>query len=138
MIGHGVSSRSSHSEAAGRTTFSANPWTHSRMSFWSCESAMVNGVSWVGSTVAAGISVSAAAMGFQLLGWFVTPTNVTPDGVTSTHRLRPDHRRARARDRHDGPQHPLARDARPAPAARGAGAHRLLRPRARRPAAPDP
>jgi hypothetical protein len=31
MIGHGVSSRSSHSWAAGRTTFSAKSWTH----FWS-------------------------------------------------------------------------------------------------------
>ena len=35
MIGHGVSSRSSHSWAAGRTTPSAKPWTQSRMSFWS-------------------------------------------------------------------------------------------------------
>ncbi len=33
MIGHGVSSRSSHSCAAGRTTSAANPWTQSRMSF---------------------------------------------------------------------------------------------------------
>src|SRR3954451_25267705 len=138
MIGHGVSSRSSHSEAAGRTTFSANPWTHSRMSFWSCESAIVNGVSWVGSTVAAGISVSAAAMRFLLLVRVVSSTNVTPNGVTSNHRLRADHRRAGPRDRHDGPQHPLARDARPAPAARGAGADRLLRPRAHRSPAADP
>ena len=30
MIGHGVSSRSSHSAAAGRTTSSAKSWTH----FW--------------------------------------------------------------------------------------------------------
>jgi hypothetical protein len=36
MIGQGVSSRSSHSDAAGRTTFSAKPWTQSRMSRWSC------------------------------------------------------------------------------------------------------
>ena len=36
MIGQGVSSRSSHSWAAGRTTSSAKPWTQSRMSFWSC------------------------------------------------------------------------------------------------------
>ena len=28
MMGHGVSSRSSHSRPAGRTTFSANSWTH--------------------------------------------------------------------------------------------------------------
>ena len=31
----GVSSRSSHSAAAGRTTSAAKPWTQSRMSFWS-------------------------------------------------------------------------------------------------------
>ena len=43
MIGHGVSSRSSHSWAAGRTTFSAKPWTQSRMSFWSCESSSEKG-----------------------------------------------------------------------------------------------
>ena len=30
MMGHGVSSRSSHSWAAGRTVFSAKSWTH----FW--------------------------------------------------------------------------------------------------------
>ena len=32
MIGHGVSSRSSHSCPAGRTTVSAKSWTH----FWIC------------------------------------------------------------------------------------------------------
>src|SRR5207248_1853661 len=32
MTGHGVSSRSSHSWATGRTTFSAKSWTH----FWIC------------------------------------------------------------------------------------------------------
>src|ERR1700745_2505703 len=37
MIGHGVSSRSSHSCAAGRTTCSAKPWTQSRRSRWSSE-----------------------------------------------------------------------------------------------------
>src|SRR5215212_1448682 len=35
MIGHGVSSFSSHSCAAGRTVPSAKPCTQSRMSFWS-------------------------------------------------------------------------------------------------------
>ncbi len=45
MIGHGVSSRSSHSWAAGRTTFTANPWAQSRTSFCSSESSSVNGVS---------------------------------------------------------------------------------------------
>src|SRR3954447_5189967 len=44
MIGHGVSSRSSHSWAAGRTTPSAKPWTQSLMSFWS----------WVSSSVKVG------------------------------------------------------------------------------------
>src|SRR5437762_2855768 len=36
MTGQGVSSRSSHSAAAGRPTPSAKPWTQSRMSRWSC------------------------------------------------------------------------------------------------------
>src|SRR5919197_736705 len=35
MIGHGVSSRSSHSLAAGRITSLANPCTQSRRSVWS-------------------------------------------------------------------------------------------------------
>src|SRR5882762_4620597 len=39
MIGQGVSSRSSHSWAAGRTTSAAKPCTQSRMSFWSWLSA---------------------------------------------------------------------------------------------------
>src|ERR1700761_4318557 len=42
MIGHGVSSRSSHSAAAGRTVRSANPWTQSRMSRWSWVSSSEN------------------------------------------------------------------------------------------------
>src|SRR4051794_20558565 len=52
MIGQGVSSRSSHSAAAGRTTFSAKPWTHSRMSSWS----------WLRAREKVGASVSVAAM----------------------------------------------------------------------------
>ena len=40
ITGQGVSSRSSHSAAAGRTTLSENPWTHSRMSSWSWESSI--------------------------------------------------------------------------------------------------
>ena len=43
ITGQGVSSRSSHSAAAGRTTPSAKPCTQSRMSFWSCESSSENG-----------------------------------------------------------------------------------------------
>src|SRR4051794_25872702 len=42
MTGQGVSSRSSHSWAAGRTTFSAKPWTQSRISFWSSLSSSEN------------------------------------------------------------------------------------------------
>lgn len=38
ITGQGVSSRSSHSAAAGRTTRSAKPWTQSRISRWSSES----------------------------------------------------------------------------------------------------
>ena len=35
MMGQGVSSRSSHSWAAGRTTFSAKSWTHFWIWSWS-------------------------------------------------------------------------------------------------------
>src|SRR4051812_2548391 len=35
ISGQGVSSRSSHSDAAGRTTLAAKPWTQSRTSRWS-------------------------------------------------------------------------------------------------------
>src|SRR5256714_587970 len=45
MIGQGVSSFSSHSCAAGRTTSSAKPWTQSRMSFWSWLSCIENAAS---------------------------------------------------------------------------------------------
>ena len=57
MIGHGVSSRSSHSWAAGRMTPSAKPWTQSRMSFWSWVSANEN----VGSVCSGGVVSSAMA-----------------------------------------------------------------------------
>lgn len=42
MTGHGVSSRSSHSAAAGRITSAAKPWIQSRTCFWSSLSSMVN------------------------------------------------------------------------------------------------
>src|SRR5215218_669315 len=42
MIGQGVSSRSSHSDAAGRTTSLAKPCTQSRTSFWSWVSSSEN------------------------------------------------------------------------------------------------
>src|SRR5215475_7510583 len=49
MIGHGVSSRSSHSAAAGRTTSSAKPCTQSRRSRWSSVRSREN------STIASGL-----------------------------------------------------------------------------------
>ena len=57
MIGHGVSSRSSHSCAAGRTTSSAKPWTQSRMSFWSWVSSSEK----TGSACSGGVVSSAMA-----------------------------------------------------------------------------
>src|SRR3954454_25998 len=63
MIGHGVSSRSSHSAAAGRTTPSAKPWTHSRMSFWSWFSSRVNfGSPWASEAVLASSSSAVASI----------------------------------------------------------------------------
>src|SRR5690242_1032242 len=42
MIGHGVSSRSSHSAAAGRTTVAANSWTQSLTWITSSDSSREN------------------------------------------------------------------------------------------------
>ncbi len=42
MTGQGVSSRSSHSAAAGRITSAAKPWSHSLTCFWSSLSSSVN------------------------------------------------------------------------------------------------
>src|SRR6476646_174121 len=61
ITGHGVSSRSSHSSAAGRTTPSAKPCTHSRMSFWSWLSSSVNCGSLGASDVELASSSSACA-----------------------------------------------------------------------------
>ena len=60
ITGQGVSSRSSHPSAAGRTTPSAKPWTQSRMSFWSWFSSSVN-CGPLGSALAACRSTSASA-----------------------------------------------------------------------------
>ena len=57
MIGQGVSSRSSHSCAAGRITSAAKPWTQSRMSFWSWLSSSEN----VGSPETSGVAVAASS-----------------------------------------------------------------------------
>src|SRR3954471_19162246 len=65
MISQGVSSRSSHSAPAGRTTFSAKPWTQSRMSFWSCESAIVKapGSACLSRSSRSGAAVAVASIG---------------------------------------------------------------------------
>ncbi len=62
MIGHGVCSFSSHSCAAGRITSAANPWTQSRMSFWSWVSASENVASWLAELVIASTAASAASV----------------------------------------------------------------------------
>ena len=49
MIGHGVSSRSSHSAAAGLITFAANPWTQSRISRRPGPGSRLNGTSVLGT-----------------------------------------------------------------------------------------
>src|SRR6476659_10684630 len=68
MIGHGVSSRSSHSAAAGRTTCSAKPCTQSRMSRWSSESSNENGVGSPGaSPLAAAAAAAAGALGLDFI-----------------------------------------------------------------------
>src|SRR3954447_24439181 len=62
ISGQGVSSRSSHSAAAGRTTFAAKPWTHSRTSSWSCESSSEN-APWLKGSVTA--SIGSLAIGSE-------------------------------------------------------------------------
>ena len=66
ITGQGVSSRSSHSAAAGRTTPSAKPWTQSRMSLWSSESSSENEVSGAPSPATA---ASAAAVASVDVAW---------------------------------------------------------------------
>src|SRR3954451_14307898 len=65
MTGHGVSSRSSHSEAAGRTTSAAKPWTQSRMSRWSSERSRLKGTGSSGTGSSIGVS-GAVSMGATL------------------------------------------------------------------------
>src|SRR3954469_7024315 len=56
MIGHGVASRSSYSDAAGRTTSAAKPWTQSRMSRWSSERSRLKGTGSSGAGSSSGLS----------------------------------------------------------------------------------
>src|SRR5215208_4526178 len=65
MIGQGVSSRSSHSDAAGRTTSAAKPWTQSRMSRWSSERSRLKG------TGSSGVGSSIGVAGSALIDWKV-------------------------------------------------------------------
>ena len=69
MIGHGVSSRSSHSAAAGRTTCSAKPCTQSRMSRWSCESSSENGAAVAASMPPMLTSAAAPARRYRSAFW---------------------------------------------------------------------
>src|SRR5215210_6972178 len=66
MIGHGVASRSSHSEAAGRTTFAAKPWTQSRMSRWSSERSRLKGTGASGTGNSSGGDSGAVSMTMTL------------------------------------------------------------------------
>src|ERR1044072_8328715 len=63
MIGQGVSSRSSHSEAAGRTTSLAKPCTQSRTSFWSWVSSSENVLSPVSGSSTVGARAPRVACG---------------------------------------------------------------------------
>src|SRR4051794_38522502 len=65
MIGHGVASRSSYSDAAGRTTSAAKPWTQSRMSRWSSERSRLKGTGSSGTGSSIGVS-GAVSMGATL------------------------------------------------------------------------
>ena len=70
MTGHGVSSRSSHSAAAGRTTPSAKPCTQSRTSRWSSESSREKaaGAAASGAVGAGAVSVMGGAPGSERSG----------------------------------------------------------------------
>ena len=61
ITGQGVSSRSSHSAAAGLTTCSANPCTQSRMSLWSWLSSRLKAVSGVWSAPLTAATACSAA-----------------------------------------------------------------------------
>src|SRR3954467_9296308 len=76
MIGHGVSSRSSHSDAAGRTTPSAKPWTHSRMSFWSWLSSSENSGVWAGAAAAVSVIVTNSVTNVYTPGHTMSPAAV--------------------------------------------------------------
>src|SRR3954468_18693059 len=63
MIGHGVASRSSYSDAAGRTTSAAKPWTQSRMSRWSSERSRLKGRGASGTGSSIGVSGAVSMRG---------------------------------------------------------------------------
>src|ERR1700704_5325758 len=79
MIGHGVSSRSSHSWAAGRTTPSAKPCTQSRMSSWSCVRSSVKAFP---SAVAGGSPAIPAGISSDSESGAVVVTSLTAEDVT--------------------------------------------------------
>ena len=99
MIGQGVSSRSSHSAAAGRTTPSAKPCTQSRMSRWSWLSSREKGV----SVIVGGFHVNNGyTFGYTVCG--MPPATSTRARAGTRHRRRDAGavRRARLPGRADG------------------------------------
>ncbi len=83
-------------------------------------------------------SDAAEKMNGQRLPAYHGPMSPADQGQSEGARRQDDDRRAGAADGDDDPQHPRPPDPRPAAAARGAGAHRLLRRGARRPDRADP
>src|SRR5919199_230154 len=63
MIGHGVSSFSSHSAAAGRITFSAKSWTHFWIWSWSSFSSSEKSVMLLESNLGLGLVPSTVRLG---------------------------------------------------------------------------
>src|SRR5689334_1759201 len=84
MIGQGVSSRSSHSAAAGRTTFSEKPWTQSRMSFWSWLSSSVN----FGSPCSEGVLLASSRSALASTSATVAESDMSAEVYTERCRVR--------------------------------------------------
>src|SRR5690348_15293352 len=100
MTGQGVCSRSSHSEAAGRTTFSAKPWTQSRMSFWSWLSSRENSVAVASAAAVVSVMVTQIVTSVYTCGLDGVGKRTNPHGPRAGDRRR--HARAVRGGGHDG------------------------------------